>query len=329
METVGLHPLRGWTIADTSTPHVHQRAGVRRSYQPASAGSGEPIDVFFLGGSTTWGAYQRDLHTIPSEFARRAEDAGIPVRVTNYATPGYAIWQEIQLFQELLTAGRVPDLVVFYDGINELFVQSMVGPTEDPTHYLRDEVLRAYQSYGPLTNRGLFVERAATEYTDRSVVHRLYRSVRNAIQGRGFTASYAPTIWAPGADRVDLADDRARNAVEIHRRGLEVAQRLAASYGARTAFFWQPSYYTKDRVPEEDEVRGNWAEDPDAWRVATRVARQELRSPVIDLGDVLDDVEEPVMYDFHHTNERGARVVADAIFGLLRPQLDELGAGRR
>lgn len=319
-----LHPLRGWVPSDTEQSFVNQQGPIRRSYRPPSADSAESIDVFFFGGSTTWGAYQRDLHTIPSEFARLSEDVGLPVRVSNYAAPGYAIWQEIQLFQELLTRGDVPDLVVFYDGVNELIAQSMDAPTRDPSHTRSAELRRAFEAYNPFSDGSPFVERVATEYTDRSAVHRLFRSVRNVFRGEGFTADVYPTLWAPGHERIDLADDRARNAVAIHRRGVEVAQRLAASYGVQTAFFWQPSYYTKDRVAAEDEIAGYWAEDPRAWRLASRVAREQLRAPVVDLGDALDDVDEPVMYDFHHTNEKGARVMAEAIFERVRGQLEAL-----
>ena len=52
-----------------------------------------------------------------------------------------------------------------------------------------------------------------------------------------------------------------------------------------------------------------------------------LADPVVDLGDALDDLREPVYYDFIHTNERGARAMAEAIYQRLKPRLLELQAG--
>jgi lysophospholipase L1-like esterase len=54
---------------------------------------------------------------------------------------------------------------------------------------------------------------------------------------------------------------------------------------------------------------------------------------VVDLSDVLDRVDDPVMYDYVHTNERGAHIIAQAIYDQLKPTLLALqgqsqGAGR-
>ncbi len=63
------HPLRGWTFPDYSSRFVHVKNGVRASYAPRAGAATKPINVFFFGGSTMFGAYQRDEHTIPSQFA--------------------------------------------------------------------------------------------------------------------------------------------------------------------------------------------------------------------------------------------------------------------
>jgi hypothetical protein len=47
----------------------------------------------------------------------------------------------------------------------------------------------------------------------------------------------------------------------------------------------------------------------------------ELHEDVIDLTDALDDEPSPVFYDATHTNERGARVVAEAIYGHIEDDL--------
>ena len=52
--------------------YVNVEHGVRRSYEPPAGGSGRPRQVYFFGGSAMFGLFQRDEHTIPSEFARLA-----------------------------------------------------------------------------------------------------------------------------------------------------------------------------------------------------------------------------------------------------------------
>ena len=126
-------PFRGLTFPDYSGRYVHVKNGVRSSYEPRPAGK-DPTNVFFFGGSTMFGTYQRDQHTIPSEFARLAEADRRAVRVVNYGVIGYGIWQEVELLEERLTKGDIPDVVIFYDGANEQFIQAREGPVATPSH---------------------------------------------------------------------------------------------------------------------------------------------------------------------------------------------------
>ena len=92
-------------------------------------------------------------------------------------------------------------------------------------------------------------------------------------------------------------------------------------------FFWQPTAFSKRLVDGEDFALRAVATDPDAWREATRTARAGLPPETVDLSTVWDRTDKPVMYDFVHSNELGARVVAEAIYRRLKPQLEE-AAGR-
>jgi hypothetical protein len=320
-------PYRGWTVRDYSSKYLHERDHVRRSYEPVGSASEDALDVFFLGGSTTWGAYQRDEHTIPSQFARRAEADDLPVRVTNYGAPGYAMWQELELLQELLSNGERPDAVVFYNGVNELYAQSVVGPTDDPTHFHADAFARTFDSVDEQGDTTSLWDRAYDSYTDKSVVYRVFDQARSLVTDDHKALEF-PTIWGPD-QTPERAVERARDAVSVHRRGVEIAQHLADAYGFQAFFFWQPTVYTKRIVAGEENVPGSWAEDPEVWRVLTSEARRHLEAPVIDLSDALDDVRQPVMYDFHHTNERGADVMAGAIYARTRERLQTLGRANR
>ena len=74
-----------------------------------------------------FGLYQRDEHTIPSEFARLAQARRHPVRVVNYGRLAYVNWQESQLLEQLVGGSQAPDLAVFYDGFNEVVGQFQLG----------------------------------------------------------------------------------------------------------------------------------------------------------------------------------------------------------
>lgn len=112
--------VRGWrNPTEYTSEHVNISDGARRSYVPAEPGD-DPLVVWLFGGSTMFGYGQRDDHTIASGIVRRAEADGIPVEAHNFGVVAYTNWQEAELLTELLTSREPPDLVVFYDGKNDI-----------------------------------------------------------------------------------------------------------------------------------------------------------------------------------------------------------------
>ena len=121
-------------------------------------------------------------------------------------------------------------------------------------------------------------------------------------------------IEGPPIDTIDPTA-AADAAVEIHRRGVDLVTALGAAYGFEVRFFWQPYLYTKDPLtPAETELVGLPGYDTDVWMPMTDRVRASLQAPVIDLSDALDGVDSSLFWDFVHTNEFGARLVAEAIY---------------
>lgn len=114
-------PVLGWTLPDSTGQLVNQRDGLRVTPDPGGAGE-RPLVVWFFGGSVAWGLGQRDDATIPARFAARATERGRPVVARNFAVPAYLVDQSSLRFeQELEARAERPDLVVFYDGYNEMY----------------------------------------------------------------------------------------------------------------------------------------------------------------------------------------------------------------
>jgi lysophospholipase L1-like esterase len=315
-------PYLGWTMPDVHGRYVNVEHGVRHSYEPIIAG--QPVTIGFMGGSTMFGLYQRDGHTIPSEFARLAAADGIPVRVVNYGRLAYVNWQETLLLEQLASRGSAPDLAVFYDGFNEVLGQFQLGPHAQPTH-LEAQQVNARLGLGQrgsikLESDESLPAAAGRAWADTSLVHQLGREL--GLWAKPVKPGQPTSIW-PG-DQTKQTERRGAYAASIDARGVDLARRLARSYGFETAFFWQPFLYSKRVANGEEQLEGWLGADADSWTRANDAARARLDPAVVDLSKVLDGVRQPVMYDFVHTNELGARVIARALYERLRPQLERL-----
>lgn len=323
------HPQLGWTLPDIDGSQLHVSGGIRRSYQGSGSGSDDALEVFFFGGSTMFGLYQRDDHTIPSEIARLAEADGIDLRVFNYGRMAYNNWQEVLLLEEIVSRRPPPDLAVFYDGANELVGQFRLGPHTEPTHQESAEFARRIGLDGdtPDDQGRSSLGTLFSAWKNVSAAGWLSRRVRGRATEEVPSTQPLTAVWA--GEQAELAPAAGANAATLHARGARVAERLGDGFGFRTAAFWQPFLYSKPVAAGEQTALGALGTDPGAWTQANERARAGLSSAVSDLGDSLDPVDRPVMLDFVHTNELGARVVARAMYRELRPQLEELAARSR
>jgi lysophospholipase L1-like esterase len=293
------------TLRYDALPYVRSRLGTnegryinttpegRRSYEPDLAPGVDPVEIWFLGGSTMFGEGQRDEHTIPSEVARLAEADGRAVHVTNLAQQGLTVWQELLLFERELGRRPAPDVVVFYDGTNDWNAQ-LATPSEEPTHLDADDVRDALARH----ELALPGQASASEpdlwetYVETSAVHKVLRRV--------FGIDEADAAQVEPIDPTVVADLR-----ETYLRMLDLAEFLAEEHGVRPAFFWQPV-----RLPDDSPY----------YELAAG-----LPAPVVDLTDALDDPPGEVYLDGGHTNELGARLVAEAMYPHLTDALDEAG----
>lgn len=77
-------------------------------------------NIFFLGGSTTFGWLSIDEKTIPSYFSKNLLNDIKSLCVFNFGSPWFYSKQENNYLIELVEKNSIkPDLVIFLDGINE------------------------------------------------------------------------------------------------------------------------------------------------------------------------------------------------------------------
>ena len=288
----------------------------RLSYVSPDAGEDAPV-VWMFGGSTTWGEGQRDEYTIASYLARLAEAEGEPIVVRNFGQRGWTHFQEMILFEQLLAAGPAPDVAVFYDGANEINAQSL-SVKGVPTHTLVDQ-------YAELISGGVAEEFTAPPpeppstwsvlwdtYVEQSAIQQTVRALRGVVDP---AAGASPSSLRGPSSPAQAGDDAERNAdggqvyvktvedgkaaLDVYERGRDLSMSLAAAHDVEPVFYWQPVL-----ALSEAEV----------W------ARENMSAPTVDVSDTLD-ADPGVYIDGGHTNEEGARLVAERLWADLRERL--------
>ena len=286
-------PYLGLKPVPLRTRYVNMSGWERRTYSPKRLPPDAPV-VWIFGGSTTWGVGQRDEHTIPSELARAAERAGTPIVVRNFGQVTWLNWQEMLLFEQLLsTERRLPDLVLFYDGVNEF---ALPPPYDQPAP--RSFAPNAVE-FDSISESGVSFRSVLDAYRRRSFVSRLWHVVRDAVD----PPAGATVVDRDPPDPEWGPDDEIRAAARNYDRGAAIIESLARAHRIPVVLLWQPRLATVERH---------------------HAIRDHITAPLVDVSDALDRHPE-VYLDDMHTDEVGARIVARRLWKVVAPQLERPG----
>jgi lysophospholipase L1-like esterase len=318
-------PFRVWSVTDWHGKYINNDPGVggvwRRTLNPANCDPAQRTTVWAFGGSTMYGTAIPDWATIPSYLSRDLNTAsGDCVVVSNFGVEGYVTDQELILLGEQLKAGGHPDIVIFYDGVNDSSLAW--APSGTPkAHFVYATVKSRVE--GSLSGRLDFLQKSYALRLVREIMARLHPA-----------SSIAPLIAKQQANIASTFNNYAAN--------LQLARALSAAYKFKLYCFWQPTlvYGHKPLVLFEQQmadrdVSGTSAES--AWfltmisvyREADRYAADH--GSFVFLGNLFDSVREPLYVDEAHLGPRGNELVAQAIANYVHdhPEGSKMGDVKR
>lgn len=243
--------------------------------------------VWVFGGSTVWGLGSPDDETIPAYLQRLLSGGGC---VVNFGQLGFTSTQGVVQLESELRNGRRPNVVVFYDGVND--------------------AVAAFSYQRPGLHMGLSEIREKLEspaFVSFVTSTNQYRLVRR------MTARLAPAL--------PRSDAPVNGTVSGYLVNVEIVKALARAYGFRAVFFWQPNVLigAKPLAEEERNARQHEWIAPFMRRVYTRFLDQSAGiTDLYDLAGIFDHDTSVAYLDWHHTtpeaNGKIAQTIASVIF---------------
>jgi hypothetical protein len=265
--------------------------GIRRT---TNVPLGATRDIYLFGGSTVYNSEVPDDYTIASYLQRRLVRNGFgSYRVTNLGVTSVSTNQQFERLKN--TNISKDDIVVFYDGVNDV-VQGVLYGNAGNTIYGNDKSRPSWQ-------------KTLSKIADHSVAVRQLLSRMNA--------NY----------KITNLGSRVRQTVSRYRAHTEGAQEVANAHGAQFIHFLQPSLYSLSHrgdyenkllslgiIPMQAE-EAFLATYPHLVRYVRE--RSKLGFADFDLTSIFDNVAQPVYLDFCHVNHNGNEIIADSIFAAL------------
>jgi hypothetical protein len=281
------------------------------------------VNVFFFGGSTSFGSGLPDDQTIPSHLQAILNErlGGDRVRVYNFARVHYFSQNERILFERLVVEGIVPDYALFLDGLNDFHRHDAIpAMTAEIKELLRaQEVTRSKDRFALM----LAPFRRMPVVTFANMVRRT--GAEAPVAQDATRAELAAKYDVPGL--VDAANRYVRNQALI--------RAVAQAEDVRTLFAIQPiptyHYDLSHHVFSEGSLayfnEANYA----GFGYRHLAARKDelLRAPdFLWLADMQESRKENLYCDsIHYTSAFGADIAA-AFADRLMPWIEQPSSGR-
>ncbi|MBE0535814.1 MAG: SGNH/GDSL hydrolase family protein [Phycisphaerae bacterium] len=300
-------PFLGWDRRFFKGKFVNIDAGgVRKTWNPEFLEE-SPREIYMFGGSTMWGAGARDDFTIPSWVSKQLDAAGVNARVHNYGERGYVFLQEIVQLILLLREGQRPDLVVFYDGVNDVYAAYQAGRAGAVQNTAQ---MRAKLSTPQPSTWACFRMGVEQLIKTNSVIYKAIDRIAAASQGRG-TGREVAALY----DEDELAR-LSEDIVRQYGKSLLLLKDLSRIYGFNYICFWQPVSFLEKTLTEEEFGSDPRIRDECLARLSGKVHALLQQKPLdnhIDMVDVLAHRTQSVYFDFCHITEEGNEMVSQRI----------------
>jgi hypothetical protein len=259
--------------------------------ETVGTGDANKPSVYFFGGSTMWGTGVDDANTIPSLVRQLGG-----FRSQNYGEGAYTAHQGLLLLIELLQDGHRPDIVVFYDGVNEVAQKCRSELT--PKSHAREARISA----------ALRATSADKTYDLRYMAGPLLAAAQGLADALGLRR--LETTFNCNTD-VRKAQQIADNLIQ----DWDVARRLVESYGGRFVGILQPVAYYSDT--KKDHVRFPDLQKRQYEAVYPLIREKMAGWPGLhDFTGVLDH-DEYIYIDFCHVSPNGNRYIAQKLVEVL------------
>ena len=277
---------------------------LRYTWNPQYSATNKSIKIFCFGGSTMWGTGARDNFTIPSFLSKKLYDRGYSVEITNFGESGYVSTQELIRLELELKKGNIPDLVIFYDGIND-----------------------DYSSYqNKIAGFPLNMEKRQLEYNSYSqtgILYSLTSVIKNSysLMGVKYTLS---KIQSDKTKSIQYSNNEFLNlsnaTVDVYFNNVDFIKSLERSYGFKSYFFIQPTIFTKKdlSLTEQsisDKDQNNYVNIKEFLAICDNVTRSRINSSqdknIYYLGDAFNKKNTTIFIDMFHISEEGNQIIAE------------------
>jgi hypothetical protein len=285
-------------------------------FTPGAECTAESFTIYTFGGSSMWGWGSPDWGTIAA-YLQTGLDEIIegPVCVINMGEDAYVSTQSLVALILQLQKGNVPDIVIFVDGINDVYGAYESG--EPGAHLMLADTSARFYEHGNYLLNWL-----------RST--RLFWLAKNLGQSLGYYDVLLEKYQSADEGGEINIGDLAHAVVKQYLGNYELVEELTSEYGFSHFFFWQPHLAVGDKklTEQEQAMRAEMGESlvDIANAIYTEIELVSARyENLFYIADTFDRYNHQIWIDsWGHVTPEGNELLAREILGFMEEHISLL-----
>jgi len=293
--------LGKWTNIDTN--------GDRLTCYNADGNISGVKKIFMFGGSTLWGTGAPDWETIPSYLAKFLNENNSRCIVYNYGETGFVASQGLNRLITEIKKGNVPQLVIFYTGINDSSAGAVcLSALKTPCYHT---FMEQFEKVFKKSKSTSFLEILKTTYTYRAI---------DFFKKRLF--SDQEERWK----RIVKEEDREEAICKTARYWLSnynITSAIGKEYGFKVILVLQPSLYSGKKILQDYEkamLKGSQPTVNATYKEIRKTVKEGDFAGIYDLSNIFEEISEPIYIDWAHIGRLGNYYVANEIAKIIKEE---------
>lgn len=288
-------PYLYWKTRPFSGKYININADSSRKTWSPPMDSTKPIyHIFMFGGSTLWGWGARDDYTIPSLVAKILHNKyNVQAHITNFGELGYVSTQELIRYMKELQHKNIPHLVVFYDGLNDIFSALQSNEAGIP----HNEFKRKSEFEDGI------ITKVFASFTEHSKLYKLIFSI--------FGKNNHDIKINIESQRLNQLSD---NIVNTYAGNMNIIKSISSLYKIKTLFYWQPTIFTKNDLSSSEKIFAKiHAYSEPLYKSTYKKISTLEENNFSNISNILSGYNRSFYIDPWHIDEYGNEIIAQKI----------------
>ena len=281
------YPYLGWRRQNNFTgTYVNvDENSIRKTENPCA--NNNPLKIFVFGGSTVWGSGVRDSSTVPSYLSKYLCGKDMSVEVTNFGEGGFVSTQGLIALQLELRKENYPDIVVFYDGINDLY--------------------SSFQNNEAGLHQNMWDRE--DDFNSRKKIN--LQNVISNSNSMKLIKRFSMIFNTPKLN-IELKKDIEDETILIYLNNIRIIKAFEKEYGFKGFYYWQPTLATK--MPMSEDEKNMIPKEEIFDKLYINVTKKiKIHSEINDISNIFNNMNKTVYFDTYHLFEEGNKIVAEKI----------------